>query len=94
MRYYFIGIQKTIEDKYAFENQGFDDNLDNAKITFYKKLASYIGEPKIKACLAEVIDEVGNVVAKEYWRDESAENTDVDTSEKTENDTTVTEPTR
>lgn len=85
MRYYFIGIQKTTEDKYVFENQGFDDNLDNAKITFYKKLAGYIGEPKIKSCLAEVIDEVGNVVAKEYWRDKSSENTETDTS--------VTEPT-
>ena len=83
MRYYFISIQKTTEDKYAFENQGFDDNLDNAKITFYKKLASYIGEPKIKSCLAEVIDEVGNVMVKEYWRDESSEKTD----------TSVTEPT-
>ena len=85
MRYYFIGIQKTTEDKYAFENLGFDDNLDQAKITFYKKLASYIGEPKIKSYLAEVIDEVGNVMDKKYWRDES--------SEKTENDTSVTEPT-
>ena len=92
MRYYFIGIQKTTEDKYAFENLAFDDNLDQAKITFYKKLAGYIGEPKIKSCLAEVIDEVGNVMDKEYWKDESAEKTDTSVSEPT--DTSVTEPTK
>ena len=83
MRYYFISIQKTTEDKYAFENQGFDDNLDNAKITLYKKLAGYIGAPKIKSCLAEVIDEIGNVMYKEYWRDESVENTDTSVTEST-----------
>ena len=83
MRYYFVSIQKTTEDKYAFENQGFDDDLNQAKIIFHRKLASYIGEPKIKSCLAEVIDEIGNVMCKEYWRDESAENTDVSVTEST-----------
>ena len=83
MRYYFISIQKTTEDKYAFENQGFDDNLDQAEIVFHKKIAGYIGEPKIKSCLAEVIDELGNVMYKEYWRDESAENTDTSVTEST-----------
>ena len=83
MRYYFISIQKTTEDKYAFENQGFDDNLDQAEIVFHKKIAGYIGEPKIKSCLAEVIDEIGNVMYKEYWRDESAENTDTSVTEST-----------
>ena len=82
MRYYFISIQKTTEDKYAFENQAFDD-LDQAEIVFHKKIAGYIGEPKIKSCLAEVIDEIGNVMYKEYWRDESAENTDVSVTEST-----------
>ena len=76
MRYYFISIQKTTEDKYAIENQGFDDNLNLAEIIYYKKIASYIGEPKIKSFLAEVIDEIGNVMHKKYWRDESVENTD------------------
>ena len=80
MRYYFISIQKTTDNKYAFENQGVDNNLDQVKIIFYRKLAGYIGEPKIKSCLAEIIDEVGNVMCKEYWRDESLENTDIDTS--------------
>ena len=83
MRYYFISIQKTTEDKYAFENQGFDDNLDQAEIVFHKKIAGYIGEPKIKSCLAEVIDEIGNVMYKEYWRDESAENTNTSVTEST-----------
>ena len=83
MRYYFISIQKTTEDKYAFENQGFDDNLDQAEIVFHKKIAGYIGEPKIKSCLAEVIDELGNVMYKEYWRDESVENTDTSVTEST-----------
>ena len=83
MRYYFISIQKTTEDKYAFENQGFDDDLNQAKIIFHRKLASYIGEPKIKSCLAEVIDEIGNVMYKEYWRDESLENTDTSVTEST-----------
>ena len=83
MRYYFISIQKTTEDKYAFENQGFDDNLDQAEIVFHKKIAGYIGEPKIKSCLAEVIDELGNVMYKEYWRDESLENTDTSVTEST-----------
>ena len=83
MRYYFISIQKTTEDKYAFENQGFDDNLDQAEIVFHKKIAGYIGEPKIKSCLAEVIDELGNVMYKEYWRDECLENTDTSVTEST-----------
>ena len=83
MRYYFISIQKTTEDKYAIENQGFDDNLDQAEIVFHKKIAGYIGEPKIKSCLAEVIDEIGNVMYKEYWRDESLENTDTSVTEST-----------
>ena len=83
MRYYFISIQKTTEDKYAIENQGFDDNLDQAEIVFHKKIAGYIGEPKIKSCLAEVIDELGNVMYKEYWRDESLENTDTSVTEST-----------
>ena len=83
MRYYFISIQKTTEDKYAFENQGFDDNLDQAEIIYHKKIASYIGEPKIKSFLAEVIDEFGNVMYKEYWRDESVENTDTSVTEST-----------
>ena len=83
MRYYFISIQKTTEDKYAFENQGFDDNLDQTEIVFHKKIAGYIGEPKIKSCLAEVIDEIGNVMYKEYWRDESAENTNTSVTEST-----------
>ena len=83
MRYYFVSIQKTTEDKYAIENQGFDDNLDQAEIVFHRKIASYIGEPKIKSCLAEVIDEIGNVMYKEYWRDESAENTDTSVTEST-----------
>ena len=83
MRYYFISIQKTTEDKYAIENQGFDDNLDQAEIVFHKKIAGYIGEPKIKSCLAEVIDELGNVMYKEYWRDESVENTDTSVTEST-----------
>ena len=80
MRYYFVSIQKTTEDKYAIENQGFDDDLDQAEIGYHKKIASYIGEPKIKSFLAEVIDEIGNVMYKEYWRDESLENTYADTS--------------
>ena len=83
MRYYFVSIQKTIEDKYAIENQGFDDDLNQAEIVYHKKIASYIGEPKIKSCLAEVIDEIGNVMYKEYWRDESAENTDTSVTEST-----------
>ena len=83
MRYYFVSIQKTTEDKYAIENQGFDDDLDQAEIVYHKKIASYIGEPKIKSCLAEVIDEIGNVMYKEYWRDESAENTDTSVTEST-----------
>ena len=83
MRYYFVSIQKTTEDKYAIENQGFDDDLNQAEIVYHKKIASYIGEPKIKSCLAEVIDELGNVMFKEYWRDESAENTDTSVTEST-----------
>ena len=83
MRYYFISIQKTTEDKYAIENQAFDDDLDQAEIVFHRKIASYIGEPKIKSCLAEVIDEIGNVMYKEYWRDESVENTDTSVTEST-----------
>ena len=83
MRYYFVSIQKTTEDKYAIENQGFDNDLDQAEIVFHKKIASYIGEPKIKSCLAEVIDEIGNVMYKEYWRDESLENTDTSVTEST-----------
>ena len=83
MRYYFVSIQKTTEDKYAIENQGFDDDLDQAEIVYHKKIASYIGEPKIKSFLAEVIDEIGNVMYKEYWRDESAENTDTSVTEST-----------
>ena len=83
MRYYFISIQKTTEDKYAIENQGFDDDLDQAEIVYHNKIASYIGEPKIKSCLSEVIDEIGNVMYKEYWRDESAENTDASVTEST-----------
>ena len=82
MRYYFISIQKTTEDKYAIENQAFDD-LDQAEVVYHKKSASYIGEPKIKSFLAEVIDEIGNVMYKEYWRDESAENTDTSVTEST-----------
>ena len=82
MRYYFIGIQKTTDDKYAIENQAFDD-LDQAEIVYHKKIASYIGEPKIKSFLAEVIDEIGNVMYKEYWRDESLENTDTSVTEST-----------
>ena len=82
MRYYFISIQKTTEDKYAIENQAFDD-LDQAEVVYHKKIASYIAEPKIKSCLAEVIDELGNVMYKEYWRDESAENTDTSVTEST-----------
>ena len=82
MRYYFISIQKTTEDKYAIENQAFDD-LDQAEIIYHKKIASYIAEPKIKSCLAEVIDEIGNVMCKEYWIDESAENTDTSVTEST-----------
>ena len=82
MRYYFISIQKTTEDKYAIENQAFDD-LDQAEVVYHKKIASYIAEPKIKSCLAEVIDELGNVMYKEYWRDESLENTDTSVTEST-----------
>ena len=82
MRYYFISIQKTTEDKYAIENQAFDD-LDQAEIVFHKKIAGYIGEPKIKSFLAEVIDEIGNLMYKEYWRDESLENTDTSVTEST-----------
>ena len=82
MRYYFISIQKTTEDKYAIENQAFDD-LDQAEVVYHKKIASYIAEPKIKSCLAEVIDEIGNVMYKEYWRDESVENTDTSVTEST-----------
>ena len=82
MRYYFISIQKTTEDKYAIENQAFDD-LDLAEIVYHKKIAGYIGEPKIKSCLAEVIDELGNVMYKEYWRDESAETIDTSVTEST-----------
>ena len=82
MRYYFVSIQKTTEDKYAIENQAFDD-LKQAEIVYHKKIAGYIGEPKIKSCLAEVIDEIGNVMYKEYWRDESAENTDTSVTEST-----------
>ena len=82
MRYYFISIQKTTEDKYAIENQAFDD-LDQAEVVYHKKIASYIAEPKIKSCLAEVIDEIGNVIYKEYWRDESVENTDTSVTEST-----------
>ena len=82
MRYYFISIQKTTEDKYAIENQAFDD-LDQAEVVYHKKIASYIAEPKIKSCLAEVIDEIGNVMYKEYWRDESLENTDTSVTEST-----------
>ena len=82
MRYYFISIQKTTEDKYAIENQAFDD-LNQAEVVYHKKIASYIAEPKIKSCLAEVIDEIGNVMYKEYWRDESAENTDASVTEST-----------
>ena len=83
MRYYFISIQKTTEDKYAIENQAFDDDLDQAEIIYHKKIASYIGEPKIKSCLAEVIDEIGNVMYNEYWRDESAETIDTSVTEST-----------
>ena len=83
MRYYFVSIQKTTEDKYAIENQGFDDDLDQAEIVYHKKIASYIGEPKIKSFLSEVIDEIGNVMYKEYWRDESLENTDTSVTEST-----------
>lgn len=82
MRYYFISIQKTTEDKYAIENQAFDD-LDQAEVVYHKKIASYIAEPKIKSCLAEVIDELGNVMYKEYWRDESAETIDTSVTEST-----------
>ena len=82
MRYYFISIQKTTEDKYAIENQAFDD-LDQAEVVYHKKIASYIAEPKIKSFLAEVIDEIGNVMYKEYWRDESVENTDTSVTEST-----------
>ena len=82
MRYYFISIQKTTEDKYAIENQAFDD-LDQAEVVYHKKIASYIAEPKIKSCLAEVIDEICNVMYKEYWRDESLENTDTSVTEST-----------
>ena len=82
MRYYFISIQKTTEDKYAIENQAFDD-LDQAEIIYHKKIAGYIGEPKIKSFLAEVIDEIGNLMYKEYWRDESLENTDTSVTEST-----------
>ena len=82
MRYYFISIQKTTEDKYAIENQAFDD-LDQAEVVYHKKIASYISEPKIKSFLAEVIDEIGNVMYKEYWRDESVENTDTSVTEST-----------
>ena len=82
MRYYFIGIQKTTDDRYAIENQAFDD-LDQAEVVYHKKIASYIAEPKIKSCLAEVIDEIGNVMYKEYWRDESVENTDTSVTEST-----------
>ena len=82
MRYYFISIQKTTEDKYAIENQAFDD-LDQAEVVYHKKIASYIAEPKIKSCLAEVIDEIGNVMYKEYWRDESVENIDTSVTEST-----------
>ena len=83
MRYYFISIQKTTEDKYAIENQAFDDDLDQAEIVFHKKIASYIGESKIQSFFAEVIDEIGNVMYKEYWRDESVENTDTSVTEST-----------
>ena len=83
MRYYFISIQKTTEDKYAIENQAFDDDLDQAEVVYHKKIASYINEPKIKSCLAEVIDEIGNVMYKEYWKDESVENTDTSVTEST-----------
>ena len=82
MRYYFISIQKTTEDKYAIENQAFDD-LYQAEVVYHKKIASYIGEPKIKSFLAEVIDEIGNVMYKEYWRDEFLENTDTSVTEST-----------
>ena len=83
MRYYFVSIQKTTEDKYAIENQGFDDDLDQAEVVYHKKIASYIAETKIKSFLAEVIDEIGNVMYKKYWRDESLENTDTSVTEST-----------